>query len=100
VLQRGNWSIDVAYHVAAALDVDRRRAAERDLVDHYLDRLAAHGGPRLDREAAWRLYRESLPYGLLMWSMTQRVDPAITNEFVRRTATAVSDHGSFALLGV
>jgi hypothetical protein len=100
LLQRANWTIDVAYHIAAALSVEDRQRSERDLLDHYLDRLASHGGPRLDREIAWTLYRETLPYSLLMWGMTQRVDPAITHEFVKRTGTAVTDHASFALLGV
>lgn len=99
VLTRGHWSVDVAYHMAAALDIEDRRASERDLLDHYLDRLGAHGGEPPSREEAWRLYRESFPYGLLMWGMTQRVDPQIVNRFVARLGTAAMDHDSFALLG-
>ncbi len=100
VLQRGHWSVDVAYHMAAALDIEDRRANEADLLDHYLDRLAAHGGKPPAREEAWQLYRESFPYGLLMWGMTQRVEPQIVNRFVGRLGTAAMDHDSFALLGV
>jgi hypothetical protein len=100
VLTRGHWSVDVAYHMAAALDIEDRRANEAVLLDHYLDRLAAHGGAPPVREEAWRLYREAFPYGLLMWGMTQRVEPQIVNRFVGRLGTAVMDHGSFRLLGV
>ena len=100
VLTRGHWSVDVAYHMAAALDIEDRRANERDLLDYYLDRLAAHGGTPPPREDAWRLYRESFPYGLLMWGMTQRVEPQIVNRFVGRLGTAAMDHESFRLLGV
>jgi hypothetical protein len=99
VLTRGHWSIDVAYHMAAALDIEDRRASERDLLDHYLDRLAAHDGKPPEREEAWRLYRESFPYGLLMWGMTQRVEAQIVNRFVGRLGTAAMDHDSFGLLG-
>lgn len=100
VLQRAHWSLDVAYHIAAALDIEDRRASERDLLDHYLDRLAAYGGKPPEREEAWLRYREALPYGLLMWGMTQRVEPQIVNRFVGRLGTAVMDHGSFGLLGI
>ncbi|MCB2048964.1 MAG: phosphotransferase [Novosphingobium sp.] len=99
VLTRGHWSVDVAYHMAAALDIEDRRASEADLLDHYLDRLAAHGGKPPAREEAWQLYRESFPYGLLMWGMTQRVEPQIVNRFVGRLGTAAMDHDSFGLLG-
>jgi len=100
VLQRGHWSVDVAYHMAAALDIEDRRAHEEALFDHYLDRLVAHGGKPPARPEAWRLYRESFPYGLLMWGMTQRVEPQIVNRFVARLGTAAIDHDSFASLGV
>ncbi len=100
VLQRGHWSVDVAYHMAAALDIEDRRAHEEALFDHYLDRLAAHGGKPPARSEAWRLYREAFPYGLLMWGMTQRVEPQIVNRFVARLGTAAMDHDSFASLGI
>lgn len=100
VLQRAHWSLDVAYHVAAALDIEDRRASERDLLAHYLDRLGAFGGKPPAFDEAWQAYREAVPYGLLMWAMTQRVEPQIVNRFVARLGTAVQDHGSFALLGV
>jgi hypothetical protein len=100
VLQRCNWSIDIAYHISAALDVEERRRAERDLLRYYLDRVAAHGGTPPNEETAWRLYRESLVYGFLMWAMTLRVEPEIVNQFVTRTGLAVADHDSFNLLSV
>ncbi len=99
VLTRGHWSIDVAYHMAAALDIEDRRANEAELLDHYLDRLAAHGGNPPSRDEAWRQYRESFPYGLLMWGMTQRVEAQIVNRFVGRLGAAAMDHESFRLLG-
>jgi hypothetical protein len=100
VLQRGHWSMDVAYHMGAALDVEDRRRSERDLLAHYLDRLQAHGGPPIPFEEAWAHYRAAAPYGMFMWGITQRVDPPIIHQFVTRLGTAVADHRSFELLGV
>jgi hypothetical protein len=100
VLQRGHWSIDVAYHVAAALDVGDRRRSERDLLRHYLERLKFHGGPQIDFDTAWPQYRAAVPYGFFMWSITMRVDPPIIVEFVTRLGTAIADHESYELLGV
>jgi hypothetical protein len=100
VLQRGHWSIDVAYHIAAALDVEARRASERDLLAYYLERLAVHGGDVVPFDTAWEWYRQAVPYGMMMWGITVRVEPAIVNRFVTRLGTAVADHQSFDMLGV
>lgn len=99
VLQRGHWSMDVAYHMCAALDVEDRRRSEKDLLRHYLDRLYAHGGAKIAFEDAWPMYQGAIPYGLFMWGITLRVDPPIIKQFVTRLGTAVADHDSFGLLG-
>lgn len=95
--QRGHWALDVAYHLAAALTPEDRRTGEAALLDHYLDRLAAFGGPRMVREEAWDDYRAAMLYAYYLWSITRRVDPVITHEFVRRIGTAVTDLDSFAV---
>lgn len=100
VLQRSNWGIDIAYHIAAVLSVDDRRRSERDLLDHYLERLASRGIDAPSRDDAWEIYRSSLAYGYYMWAITRRVDRPITLEFVKRLGTAVSDHRTFELLDV
>jgi hypothetical protein len=100
VLQRGHWSMDVAYHIGAALDVEDRRKSEKDLLGYYLDRLEAHGGAKIAFEDAWPMYQAATPYGMFMWGITLRVDPPIIKRFVTRLGTAVADHGGFDLLGV
>ncbi|WP_323809632.1 phosphotransferase family protein [Sphingobium baderi] len=100
LLQRGHWSLDVAYHVAAALTVEDRRTHEQDLLRLYLDRLAAHGVTPPAWDDAWDRYRESLAYGMFLWAITIRVDPPVIMEFNRRLGTAVADHDSFGRLGV
>lgn len=100
ILQRGEWAQDVAYHVAAALSPEDRRTHERALLAHYLDRLRALGGPRLDPDEAWTRYRAAMIYGFYLWGITQKVEPAITNEFVRRLGQAIDDLGSYAIVGL
>lgn len=100
VVQWGVWALDVAYHLAAVLDPADRARAERDLLDHYLDRLAAHGVAPPDREQAWWLYRAHLPYGFYMWGITRMVDRPIVERHTSRLGRAVADHQSLDLLGV
>lgn len=98
ILQRGEWAQDVAYHIAAALSPEDRRTHERDLLDHYRDRLAALGGPALPADMAWIRYRAAMIYGFYLWSITRKVEPEITHEFVRRLGFAVDDLQSFAVV--
>lgn len=100
LLQRANWGLDVAYHLGAVLSVEDRRAAERDLLDHYLDRLTARGVDAPGRGEAWEVYRASVAYGYYLWTVTRRVDPPVIHEFCERLGTAVVDLESFELLGV
>jgi len=98
LIQQGYWAQDVAYHLGAALSVEDRRKSERELLAHYLDRLAAFGGPVIDKDAAWNHYRMAMLYGYYLWGVTRRVDPPIIMEFVLRLGTAVADLDSFKLV--
>ena len=100
ILQKGTWAMDVAYHLAAVLTPADRRLHERALLTEYCARLKALGGPELDHDTAWREYRIALVYGYYLWSITRKVEPAITDEFVFRLGTAVADLDAFGLLGV
>jgi hypothetical protein len=100
LLQRGDWSLDAAYHIAAVLEVEDRRRSEQDLLRHYLERLAAHGGEPPTWDEAWRRYRQSTVYGYFLWAITLRVQPEIIHTFVTRLGTAAADHDGFGLLGV
>ncbi|MGD6749694.1 phosphotransferase family protein [Streptomyces sp. BH105] len=100
VVQYGTWALDVGYHLAAVLDPDERAHSERELLDHYLDRLAAHGGTPPGRDEAWWAYRAHLPYGFFLWGITRAVERPITERHAGRLAQAVAWHDSFGLLGV
>ncbi|MHC5257709.1 phosphotransferase family protein [Streptomyces sp. UC4497] len=100
VVQYGVWALDVGYHLAAVLHPDERANCERELLDHYLDRLAAHGGTPPGRDEAWWAYRAHLPYGFFLWGITRAVERPITERHAGRLAQAVAWHDSFGLLGV
>jgi hypothetical protein len=98
ILQRGSWAQDVGYHLAAVLTPEDRRTHERALLDEYRARLRSLGGPALDADTAWRDYRTAMVYGFYLWAITRKVEPAITDEFVRRLGIAADDLRSFELL--
>ena len=98
ILQKGSWAQDVAYHLAAVLTPEDRRANERDLLADYCARLKAMGGSDIDFDTAWRSYRVAMVYGYYLWAITRKVDPEITDTFVYRLGTAVDDLDTFSLL--
>lgn len=100
LLQRGGWSLDVAYHISAVLPVELAEREEWTLLRHYLDVARGLGVAVPDFDAARALYRGSAVYGFYLWSITRRVDPAVTNVFVDRLGKAVMRHASYDLLGV
>ncbi|MGE0878711.1 MAG: phosphotransferase [Acidimicrobiia bacterium] len=99
VVQGNTWAMDVAYHLGAVLTTADREAHERELLEHYLARLAAHGGPSLTWDDAWLGYRINLIYGYYMWAITKMVDRPIINEFTQRLGNAVAFHDSYGLIG-
>jgi hypothetical protein len=94
LVQRGPWYLDVGYHVASALTVEDRRSTERDLVQHYLDRLTAAGIAVPDSDDVWAGLRRGIIHGLFLWGITMMVDPAITTIMLERLGTAAADHGA------
>jgi aminoglycoside phosphotransferase (APT) family kinase protein len=100
LLQRGSWALDIAYHISAVLPVELAEKEEHGLLHHYLDTMRRLGCEVPGRDDAWEQYRTSVVYGYYLWSITRRVDPAITNVFVNRLGCAVTRHESYRLLGV
>lgn len=100
VVQTGNWAQDVAYHLSTVLTVEDRRAHERDLLQHYLDALAAEGAPAPSFDAAWDLYRRSFGYGYLFWVITQIRGRDEVMAHMPRIGAAMTDHQTYQLLGV
>ena len=62
VLRRGNALRDVTYFLVLGLDTATRQAHQHALLEHYLDALAGHGGPRLRPDRAWSDVRRMTAY--------------------------------------
>jgi hypothetical protein len=92
--------MDVAYHLATALQPSERAERERSLLEFYLAQLAEQGGPVMTLDEAWEDYRAALLYGYFLWGITRRVEPRITEELTQRLGHAVLDHDSLEVLGV
>ncbi|MET0660717.1 MAG: aminoglycoside phosphotransferase family protein, partial [Steroidobacteraceae bacterium] len=94
-----NWSRDLSYTISTALTVEDRRRWERALLDVYAEELRRAGGPALDRDEVWRLYRQQLFTALAWWTVTLTPSPELPDmqpqhtavEFIRRIATAIDD---------
>lgn len=100
LIQRGNWSLDVAYHIAAVLPVEVAERHERDLLDGYLEAVRRHGGTPPDQETAWQDYRAAHVYGYYQWAITRLAEPKIIHVFMARLGAAVTRHESYRLLGL
>lgn len=96
----GHWSRDLSYALTSALSVEQRRSWEDELIETYLDRLAAAGGQAPPRGKASDLYRRQLPAALAMWTTTlcpprflPEMQPTETAmEMLRRILIAIDDH--------
>ena len=64
-VMQGHWAHDVAYFTISALEPEVAAAHERDLLRHYLARLARFGGPELDVGEAMLAYRRQAVHGLV-----------------------------------
>jgi hypothetical protein len=106
LITRGSWALDVAYALSSALTVEDRRSWEKELIELYLDRLFAAGGPSLSFEDAWLAYRQQPFHGLAFWLYTigaGRLQPAMQPDEVSlanldRMTNMIIDLDSFGAL--
>lgn len=96
---RGHWGRDVAYSLMTVLDVEDRRAWERDLIHRYCEKFGEVCGQRREFEQAWDAYRRLASLALLMWTPTLCPPPTLPDmqpeetsmEMIRRITTAMDD---------
>lgn len=100
-IARGNWALDLAYALSAGLEIEDRRAWERELLARYLDRLAEAGGAAPAFDDAWLAYRQQMFHGFFFWTYTLLVNQLQelqreehVRELIRRTGQALVDHES------
>jgi aminoglycoside phosphotransferase (APT) family kinase protein len=100
IAQRGRWSTDVAYHLSTVLEIETRRAHERELLEHYLGALEAAGGPALSKDEAWDEYTLGFAYGYFLWCITRVSSREVVLIHMPRIAAALTDHDTYRRLGV
>jgi Phosphotransferase enzyme family len=96
LVQRGKWYVDVGYHIASTLTVEDRRASERDLLRHYLERLAELGVQPPPWDEAWRALSCGILHGFFLWGITTQVEPGLIEILLHRLGTAAADHDALA----
>ncbi len=99
-VETGNWAQDVAYHLGTVLSIDDRRAHESELIRHYLSELATNGGPSIDFEEGYELYRRSFSHGYFFWVITKIRGRDEVLAHMPRLGAALGDHDTYRLLGV
>lgn len=101
LVRSGEGISDIAYFLATALAPETRRAHERELVEHYQQRLAAEGIDA-DFSTLWQRYRAHLVYPFEAMVVTLAVGGLMEREsnleLIRRAATAASDHDALNLV--
>jgi hypothetical protein len=95
---KGHWARDFAYTLTTSLTIERRRAWEKELLQFYLDKLHASGGPKVVFADAWRYYREHLLSTFSFWTSTLGVANTHPKEetmvFIERISAAIDDLGA------
>jgi thiamine kinase-like enzyme len=102
VTHKGHWSRDLIYTITTGLSIANRRAWDRDLIQYYLERMAARGVPAIPLAEAMTYCRQALMTAFAFWTLTlkptkdfpdmQPQDTALA--FIERLAHAIDDMGS------
>jgi len=101
----GHWGRDLAYELMTTISVDDRRAWERSLIAHYVDRMREISGAEIDFATAWNGYRRQAFAALLMWTPTLCPPPTLPDMqpestsmlMIERITTAIDDLDALAL---
>lgn len=93
---RGNWSLEIAYHIAVSLDTADRRRWEGALLQTYLTALREAGVTAPDFDQAWQAYVRALAYGYFIFLINEVrfQTEAVNTVSVARFSAAMIDHGT------
>jgi hypothetical protein len=100
LVRRGSPVRDISYFIVSSLTVAERRAADRDLVEHYRGHLVATGAEGVPgRDEVWEQFRRWPGYGTQAWlgniNLWGQRNGA---EMVRRHFAASDDYDTVAIL--
>ena len=98
----GNYSHDMAWVIVTTLDVEQRRANERDLVETYRDALVAAGPSAPASEDMWSAYRRQMAHAIASYGAMPRDNgpAAVMEEAGKRVFTAAIDHDVLGVYGL
>ena len=100
LVRKGSPWRDVCYFLVSSLTVEERRAADRDLVEHYRQRLLATGATDVpDADEAWQRYTRWPAYGSQAWlGNINQWGQRNGVEMVKRHFTALEDYDTVRVL--
>jgi aminoglycoside phosphotransferase (APT) family kinase protein len=100
MVRKGSPLRDVEYFLVSSLDVDDRRTAAPDLVEHYRQALVAAGAESApSRDDAWQQFVRWPAYGTECWlGNLNQWGESTGAEMVRRHFAAAEDYDTFDLL--
>lgn len=95
-----HWASDLAYAIASGMEIEDRRAHERDLLAHYLERIESATGAAPGWDQAWLDYRRFTIWGFATYLTPGEgvQDEGYLDTVGLRHATSAVDHGAVALL--
>jgi len=106
LVDRSRGGRDLGYFATQSLRVEDRSAWEHELVDLYVERLAAGGVTGYDRAAAWDDYRMSallgLAYPVIATGSLDHTDPRsyqLTGDMLERAVRAIIELDCLTLAG-
>ena len=104
IVGTGSGMYDVGYFISQSIDTAVRRGHDRELVNHYLDRLEEHG-ITVDREESWRQYLVCIcfcvTYGVTTFGgFTEQNErgQALLSDMLLRSLHAVADNDALSVL--
>jgi len=97
---RGPWQLEVAYHLAGALDWADRPQWEQPLLMHYLEALRREGIAAPSFDEAFEAYRRELAYGYFIFIINESrfQSESVNTANAMRFALAMLDHDTYRLL--
>ncbi len=105
IISTGTPLRDVSYFLAMSLDIEDRRAHERDLLRHYLEVRNATTDTPIDHETAWQTHRLHAAYCVIascqIVTFPPNQSPArelFSNAFLARAKAAITDLDSLSAL--
>lgn len=104
IVGTGSGLSDVGYFVSQSLEPEVRQGRDREIVDAYLARLAAHG-VTMDEAEAWRQYRLALCFCLTYpvtsfqaWPELPERGHDLVRTMLRRSLAAITDANALEVL--